>query len=167
MNLFFFGHVIWHWVLIVLLVLAGVGIMVEFRTKLGFAFGALAILAATHIIAFDVGYVRAHSGAEIEELKAEVLQQKAIVAERDREAVEAEKIAANDAKRITETQRLADELQGKVDGYLASAPKDDPCVLTDDDVRGLQSIDEDDPYAAELGPKTGLIRRGRPDPKTR
>lgn len=138
---FFFGHVIVHWIVIALLVAGGIALIVEIPNRLGMALGGALLAVAVGYAMYDAGFRAAHQGGIIADLKAQVAQQAAIVAERDREAKVASEMVERQNERVKATEALADMLQGKVDEYVAHLSKDDPCVATDADVRGMQSID--------------------------
>lgn len=138
---FFFGHVIVHWIVIALLVAGGIALIVEIPNRLGMALGGALLAVAVGYAMYDAGFRAAHQGEIIADLKAQVAQQAAIVAERDREAKVASEMVERQNERVKATEALADTLQGKVDEYVVHLSKDDPCVATDADVRGMQSID--------------------------
>ena len=136
-----FGHIVIHWVVIALLTAGGIAIIIEIPNRLGMALGGALIAVAVGYTMYDAGFRAARQAEVVADLKAQVAQQAAIIAERDREAKVASEMATRQNIRVAETEILNTMLQGKVDEYVARLAKDDPCVATDADVGGMQSID--------------------------
>lgn len=154
---FFFGHVVIHWIVIALLTAGGIALIVEIPNRLGMALGGALLAVAVGYTMYDAGFRAAHQSEVVATLRAQIAQQAAIIAERDREAKVAADMMERQNARADEAERLSETLQGKVDAYIARIAKDDPCVATDDDVRGMHSID----VAADQAEPAKATRKSR------
>ena len=137
---YFFGHEIWHWLMIGVLVFSGIACMIEFPNRLGAIGGMLLLSSAVVVVAYDEGFRAAHNDEAVIELKHQLAQQAAIIKEREDEAKAAKQVSDNASQRERAAATQADQLQQKVDDYAAKLKKRPVCDATDADVRGMQSI---------------------------
>lgn len=155
---FIFGHEIWHWALIGVLVIGGVLAIVELPGRVGMAIGGTLLAAAVGVVAYDAGFRAAHQSEYVADLKAQIQQKTEIIAEREKEAESAAQIAERNRERADEEQALAETLQEKVDAYVAKLQPNDPCVATDADVRFMRSLGADGHPAARPAAPAGKVR---------
>ena len=136
-------HEILHWAGIIACVAGAVAAMVYVPGRLGGALAAVALAAASGLVAYDEGYRARGVLDQSAELRQQIAERDAQITEQSREAQAARAIASAAAERIAAAERLSSDLQEQVDDYadaLTKLPKDAACGLSDADVRGLSAI---------------------------
>ena len=132
-----------HWLIIFGLVAGAIAAFLYLPGKLGGAIAAIALSAAVAVFAYDEGYRARGVLDQSAELRQQIAERDAQIAEQTRQAQAARLIAAAAADRIAQAEKLSSDLQEQVDDYadaLSKQPKNDACGLSDADVRGLSAI---------------------------
>lgn len=110
---------------------------------LGKYIGAGLLAMAAGIIAYDMGFRARGELDQSAALRAEIAARDAVIAEKDRQAQAAHKIAEAASDRASASEALSANLQSEIDAYadeLAKRPADSRCSLDQRDVDGLSAI---------------------------
>ena len=136
-------HEALHWAGVAVCAAAAVAALVYLPGRLGGLLAAFCAALAAGLISYDLGFRARGALDQSAALRAEIAQRDAVIAEKDRQAQAAHKIAEAASERASASEALSANLQSEIDAYadeLAKRPADSRCLLDDRDVRGLQSI---------------------------